>query len=215
MAVGAVLAVGLAACGSSGSAGGAGAPADPVASSTSAGLCQSVAAVLFERADGEDVGPNPEPDELVEHLRLIDRHAEGEAGDDAAALLAGAERYADDPEVEGEDLRDEIDRLIAWGADRCEPEHPVWGCVARSTFTPVGDVIDDSPSGGGGAAGTAVGSSEAAVDGIDDGTRLVLREDDDSVLYGWQDDDGLVVRTAAVDLGVDGWILGASPLCRP
>lgn len=133
------------------------------------------------------------PDEMAadwqEYLDLVERSLTGEG---------------DEPDA------DQVDRVtqtvidtFPWGREQCPDLPPAWACPTQSSFEQVGEPVDppepaDSPEG-------ALHEAEGAVE---------LDRADDTVLFGWLDDDGLVTSTTEVTREGGGWLSTDSSSCR-
>ncbi len=164
--------------------------------------------------DGRDEDAPPDPEVVAAQeaaeaalQRLVAAGPEA-LRDDAAVVAATYELGPGD--VDDERYADVVaaaDRLIAWGAEECEVDGPVWRCLARGTLRLVGEPI--GPGGGeGGAPASAPARPEDAVGGADiDPTweRVEVERTDDRVTFAWLDADGLAVSSATAEAGSRGW----------
>lgn len=112
------------------------------------------------------------------------------------------------------DVRAAGERMIAWAAGTCEVDGPVWSCIARSGFRPVGEAIAAED---GSLPPPARAPEEVVADGDHAGERVEVSRTDDRVLFAWLDEDGLAVRSEVVlrDPGEGAWTSGQTSECSP
>lgn len=192
------------------------APAEETAPEPDDAVCADMVATVLEpvHVPAEEADVYAYDEEAFQ--AAIGRLAEdgpAEIAEDAArveAAMASAEEDPSDDEVIS--LVGAFERLIAWGAENCDVEGPLWACFVRSSFTEVGQAIpgpgQTTPPPTGGAA-----TPEAAV-GDGEGERVEAFRSDDEVVFAWLDERGLAVRSEVAERISDGWDADESTECR-
>ncbi len=158
--------------------------------------------VSLSEEDGGDPPPGPESMTQEEEMALS-----RSIGDELPADLAerwGALIDAVEAELAGEAPMDDADALelyrvvdeaMRWAAKTCPDLPPTWACSAQAKFQRVGNAI--------GSDGSTDAEEEEGVEdpddvlaGLDDhDDAVVLDESETAILWGWLDEDGLVIRT--------------------
>jgi len=177
--------------------------------------------VQLSEEDGGDPIPGSDSMSLDEEMavsRSIGKQLPPEMAERWAALIDAVEaEAAGEPpldDAEAQKLFGVYDEAIVWSARNCPDLPPTWACATQAKFQKVGEAIRGD------------GTVEYEEDGVEDPDdvlagykdaedAVVLDESDTAILWGWLDEDGLVVRTEQANQTDGLWASdGASVSCQ-
>lgn len=144
-------------------------------------------------------------EEVLTDLRRLVAIAPPELSADTAALLAyGEDPGSVSPEQEAELAAGAWRRVVAWGAEECDPPLPVWGCP-EPEGTPTLDLDQD------GAVDSPVTATPEELVPEGEGWVEVARTDDEATFA--RVEEGVALGAVGLVRDVDGWFRAIELAC--
>jgi hypothetical protein len=179
--------------------------------------CADLDVAVLEQVEGVTPEPSPSEDEV---MRAFDRLADADAPEVAAMASDVVPLFALDPDDMSMERQQAgiqaMEGLLEWGAARCDVDAPIWACLYRSSFQPVGEAILDPDDPVPPPTEPGAATAEQALAPEDgEGERVEVERTDDVVVFAWVDERGNATSSRTVTRSEGGgWVAGVSTDCR-